>query len=285
MDYLNRINRALDYIEMNLTSEIEMQQISKLAVCSEYYFQRIFAFMTGISLADYIRRRRLTLAAFDLQQSSEKIIDIALKYGYESPDAFTRAFSAQHGITPSAARKTGKRLKAYPRLSFHITIEGAVEMNYRIEKRDAFTMVGMTKTFTSPQESGEVKPAFWNELLADGTWDKLTRLVDRDFPGVHGFIKVIDAETVDYSIACVSSADPPLGMEQLIIPSATWAVFELTGPPNSAMEEGWRRILTEWLPTSGYRFLETGELECFPSNGDRLAEDFPSEIWIPIEKI
>lgn len=284
MDFTKRMNNAIDYIEENLCDNVNYKEAAKRALCSSYYFQRMFGFMAGVSLSEYVRRRRLTLAAFDLQQGTDKIIDIAARYQYESPDAFTRAFSSMHGLTPTQARKTNLPLKAYPRISFHISIKGDEFMNYRLEQKESFHIVGLRKRFQAPQESGVVKPAFWNDLFANGTWDYLNKMAAEQFPGVHGYIKVIDDETVDYAIGCVSNQIPPEGMVKITIPASTWAVFELVGPPNCSMGEGWQRIFSEWLPTSGYQLRDIGELECFPYEGDRLSENFKSEIWIPIEK-
>jgi len=136
MEWLDKFNAVINYIEENLDAEIKYKTLAKLACCSEFHFSRMFSSLIGISLSEYIRRRRLTKAAFEIQTGNEKIIDIALKYGYESPDAFTRAFRLLHGISPIAAKEKGKKLKAYPRLSFQITIRGDVEMEYRIEKID-----------------------------------------------------------------------------------------------------------------------------------------------------
>ena len=142
---LENMNGAMSYIEDNLTEEIDFKEAARLALCSEFHFKRMFSFLSGVSLSEYIRRRRLTLAAFELNHSPIKIIDLAVKYGYNSPDSFTRAFQSLHGITPSEARETGQTLKAYPRLTFQLTIQGGDVMNYRIEEKEAFRIVGLKK--------------------------------------------------------------------------------------------------------------------------------------------
>ena len=145
MDLLKNMNAAMQYIEENLTNEIDFKEVAKIAFCSEYHFKRMFSFLAGISLSEYIRRRRLTLAAFELKDSNVKVIDVAMKYGYNSPDSFTRAFQNLHGITPSEARNNGHSLKAYPPMTFQLSIKGGNEMNYRIEEKEAFQIVGITK--------------------------------------------------------------------------------------------------------------------------------------------
>ena len=143
MDWLDRMNRAMDYMETHLADEISYEEIARKACCSSYHFQRMFPFITGVPLSEYIRRRRLTLAAFDLQTAGCKVIDVALKYGYESPESFTRAFKSLHGISPAAARRVGASLKAYPRMAFQLSIKGDIEMKYRIETREAFDVFGI----------------------------------------------------------------------------------------------------------------------------------------------
>jgi len=145
MDLLARMNSALQYIEENLTNEIDFKEVARLALCSEYHFKRMFSFLAGVTLSEYIRRRRLTLAAFELTDTQARIIDIAVKYGYSSADAFTRAFQSLHGITPSEARNSGQSLKAFPRMTFQLTIRGGNEMNYRIIEKEPFRIVGIQK--------------------------------------------------------------------------------------------------------------------------------------------
>ena len=149
MDWLEHMNAAMDYIEVHLADEISYDRAARLACCSTYHFQRMFSYLAGVPLAEYIRRRRLTLAAFELRGGKCKVIDVALKYGYESPEAFSRAFKKLHGAMPLAAREAGVPLKAYPRMRFHITIQGNKEMNYRILQREAFRVFGLATTISA----------------------------------------------------------------------------------------------------------------------------------------
>lgn len=143
MEWLTNMNRAIDYIEKNLYGKIDYEKTAREACCSVYHFQRMFTFMTNITLSEYVRRRKMTLAAFDLQTSNIKILDLALNYGYESPEAFNRAFQSVHGMPPTAARKVGADIKAFPRISFQLTVKGASEMKYKIVEKKAFQVYGI----------------------------------------------------------------------------------------------------------------------------------------------
>jgi AraC family transcriptional regulator len=279
MDTLENMKQAIDYIENNLDCEIEYARIAHIALCSQYHFQRMFGFLIGVPLSEYIRRRRLTLAAFDLQNGHEKIIDIALKYGYNSPDSFSRAFIAMHGITPSKAREKGISLKAYPRITFSLSLKGVVVMNYRIEQKDSFTVVGIKQRFSNVEGLGENIGKMWRETPAE-TIGQIGGLGD----GIVGvYSGMYDDNTTDYYIAAITEKDCPKTMIKLQIPTLTWAIFEITGPMPTAMADIWGRIFSEWFPTSGYEHAEAPELEWY-STGDMSSSDYKSEIWIPVTK-
>ena len=190
MDWVQRMNEAISYIEAHITEEIDYAEAAKIACCSVYHFQRMFPFITDVSLSEYIRRRRLTLAAYELQNSDIKVIDLALKYGYDSPEAFARAFQNMHGTTPTAARQAGTKLKAYPRISFQFSMRGAAEMNYRIEEMKAFSVVGFKKQ-VSTQRAYEDVPLLWKDAHAEGIFDKLWNYRAQDHPirGFSGFVQ------------------------------------------------------------------------------------------------
>ena len=162
MEWIERLNHAIDYIEKHLTTEIDYEQLGRIACCSSYHFQRMFTYMAGIPLSEYIRRRKMSLAAVDLQGKNMKIIDVAGKYGYQSPTAFNRAFQSVHGIAPSAVKNEGVSIKSFPPILFKITVKGAEEMNYRIETKDAFRIAGVSVPLHKDIEKNfTVIPAKW----------------------------------------------------------------------------------------------------------------------------
>lgn len=287
MDWLGRMNGALNFIEEHLEDEIDYEEVARIACCSVYHFQRMFSFITDIPLSEYIRRRRLTLAAFELQNSDVKVIDLALKYRYDSPVSFARAFQNQHGAAPSLARDKGVRLKAYPRISFHITIKGDVAMDYRIIEKEAFTVYGIEEVFTT--ENGEnlkAIPDFWLQAMKDGRMDRLAR--STDFDGISGLAPVnaicdyraTGGSTFPYMLfafkADKSNTD---GYRVLEVPAATWAVFksrehtaEETAP---VIQDMIKRIYTDWLPTAKYEKVNGFELELYygsPESGKCYCE-------------
>lgn len=159
MDWITKMNAAMDYIEAHISDEIDLEVLASKAYCSSFNFQRMFSFITDIGVAEYIRRRRLTQAALDLQNTNQNILDIAIKYGYENQTSFGRAFKQLHGITPIEAKKPGVKLKAYPRLYFQISIKGDKSMDYRIEHREAFSVFGNETIGSFKDEMGFISPA------------------------------------------------------------------------------------------------------------------------------
>lgn len=258
MDWLKRINRALDYVENNLANEIDMNVVAQMAYCSSYNFQKMFSFITGISLVEYIRRRRMTLAAFEIQNSNMKIIDVALKYGYDSPVSFARAFQALHGIVPSLARDGGVALKAYPRMSFQIHIKGESEMEYRIEAKEAFDIFGIEIIGSSIRDESFQSPAkLWQNCHKDGSYEKLFKdsgelppFVSQDLCKIHGAVnyKATEENTFPYMLCSfVGSNSNTKGYSIAHIPAQTYAIF-----PSSKFK--WDENFSSILSTLQKRF-------------------------------
>ena len=290
MDWLDRMNQAMDYIETHLTETIEAETAAKLACCSTYHFQRMFSFITGVPLSEYIRRRRFTLAAFELQNTEARVIDLAFKYGYESHEAFSRAFVRMHGITPALARDKGVVLKAYPRMSFHITIKGESEMNYRIEERDAFEVFGLElQTNVIDGQCYKDIPVFWGACAKDGRCLNLARAAGKKPDELLDAGVTYDHNpdgSMKYMIACIKPADgAPSGYTVLTIPKQTWAVFSIDWKDeqdDGKLHEMWGRIYTEWFPTAGFEHADCDfDLEMYHG---RAGIDSGVEIWIPVIK-
>lgn len=288
LDWVTGIQNAINYIEEHLTDEIDFDLISKEAACSSFYFQRIFSILCGITIGDYIRNRRLTLAGNELCVSDVKVIDVALKYGYESPESFTRAFTKFHGITPSEAKKDGSKLKSFSRLSVKITLSGGNIMDYKIIEKDAFDIIEKVETHTvDNSENAKSIPDFWTRSHKDGTVKMLTELTtDRAFIfGVCYGNLAEDAKTFDYSIAtkCDSNTAIPKGFRKNTIPARTWAVFECKGAMPNAMQDMWYKIVSEFFPTSGYEPTYEMDIEAY-TEGNMGSPDYRSEIWVPVVK-
>ena len=280
MEWVERLNQSMEYIEEHLTDEIQMEQLGRIACCSSYHYQRMFNYMAGITLAEYIRRRKMSLAAVDLQAGEERVIDIAQKYGYRSPTAFNRAFQAFHGIAPSAVKGEGVSVKSFSPIVFRITVKGATEMNYRIETKEAFRIIGVSAPLDKEIEKNfMVVPALWQDAVANGTITKLAGMMDMAMPGLLGVSACGDGEQWKYFIA-VASTRACEGFEEYTVPAATWAIFSGTGT-NKSVQDLERRIVTEWLPASGYEYGNAPDIEVY-LNPD--PQNVQYEVWIPVTK-
>ncbi|WP_313340277.1 AraC family transcriptional regulator [Sedimentibacter sp.] len=284
MEWISRLNEAIDYIEENLDKEISYDKLAQIACCSTFHFIRMFSYIADVSLSEYIRRRRLTMAAFDLQTGNDKIIDIALKYGYDSPTAFNRAFQNVHGISPTAAKRQGVSLKAYPRISFKITIKGDSEMNYKIITKEAFKIVGVKENFSMSSEECFAKvPVFWQETIQSGVIPSILELINCEPYGLLGVSANTNDKELAYYIAAATDKATPEGMDEYLVPACTWAVFECIGAMPYAIQELQKRIITEWLPTSGYEYANVPDIEVY-FEGNQQAPDYKCEVWLPIIK-
>lgn len=281
MDWIERLNQTINYIEEHLAEEIDYSKLAQIACCSTYHFQRMFTYMAGISLSEYIRRRRMSLAAIDLQDGKDKIVDIGLKYGYSSPTAFNRAFQSVHGVAPSMIKREGAIIKAYPPISFKITIKGAAEMNYRIEEKEAFRIVGVSSPLSKEIENNfQIVPQMWQKASVDGTIEKLASMMNTQPMGLLGVSACNNEEEWKYFIAVSSSAAIDHTLEEYLVPASTWAVFAGSGTSQS-IQELEQRIITEWLPTSGYEYANAPDIEVYLNPDPNNAQ---YEVWIPVVK-
>lgn len=287
MDWTKCMNDIMGYIDEHITEEIDMHEVAKIAGCSANHFQRIFTFTAGISLKDYIRRRRLSFAALELQESNIKIVDLAMKYGYDSPDSFTRAFQKIHGITPTLARTTEMKLKSCPKLTFHLDVMGETPLSYRIIKKEGFELIGKGIMLDADNMTEEIQ-GFWQESYSNGICRRLYQLSKGELMfDVIAYQEEAD-NRVSFHIAYENKAklaDVTEAYEILRIPALTWVVFTLEESIaflESSMEDAtqhteilWNKAYNEWLPTSGY-IDATPIIEAFYS--DKI------ELWIPVEK-
>ena len=255
-------------------------------------FQRAFGILTGISVGEYIRKRRLTLAGVELSSSNQKIIDISLKYTYETPESFTKAFIRFHGLSPSIARESGANLKSFSRLSIKIIIEGGEVMDYRIENKETFDVVAKVKVFSTVDSINKKEiPEFWTECYTNNTinmlytFTKASKITGNGLLGICNSECCADANTnFEYAIGIESDIkDMPKGFSVLKISAGTWAIFKCVGAMPDAIQIMWKRIYSEFFPQSDYNFVEGIDFEYYPQ-GDNSKSDYVSEIWIPVIK-
>lgn len=284
MEWLKNLGAAIDYIEDNLDKDISFEEAARIACCSSYYFQRIFSYVSGVSLSEYIRRRKMTQAAFELQRTDSKVIDIALKYGYSSPTSFNRAFQNIHGITPTAARAAGVVLQAYPSLGFSIRITGERALAYRIEKKAPFRIVGVRIPMVEDMEENlRIVPDFWKATVPGKQFSRICRLADREPGGVLGVSVYENPKEICYYIGVATGAPAPPDMYEYEIPAACWVVFENDGCLREEVQRTFRQFYLEWLPFSGYQYARLPDIEVYPICDTCLVQGH-SEVWISITR-
>jgi len=282
MESIVGIKNALDYIEANITEKLDYEQIARQAMLSSYHFQRVFGILCGYTLGEYIRSRRLTLAGEELSSQKIRVIDAALKYGYDSPDSFAKAFHKFHGITPSAAREPGAILHALPPLSIRISLEGGKIMKYRIEEKPQMILTGYKRRF----EGVPGERAGQEEALFLRTKDEQNRLfaLSGDMETQYTLIDRVDDGGYDFAIGALVDAGAD-GFETFVIPAQTYAVFETerTRYPTELHLPLRKQIVSQWLPFSGYALAEGPEINVIHWYRDaENKEQRYIEIWLPI---
>lgn len=291
MKPLKQLNLAMAYIEDNLSKEIDFQMVAQLACCSEYHFRRLFSFLSGMTLSEYIRQRRLSQAALELCNADVKIIDVAMKYGYSSPDAFTRAFQGFHGVTPREAKTIGTALKAIPPMTFQLTIKGGSKMDYRIVEKEAFYIVGIKRRITLIYRgvNPDVKAMYLS--LSKEDFRKLAQLSNMELEGivnasVNFEVDRFEGSSLDHFIGVATTIKPEGKWDVLSVPASTWAVFTVEGTFPEALQTTWAKIASEWLvpQVSGYELNEGPELLCYNKDEYLDSSNFRCEIWIPVVK-
>lgn len=302
MDWILSIEQAIDYIEEHITEKIDYEEVTKRAYSSTFHFQRVFGITCGLTLGEYIRKRKLTLAGNDLLAKKMKVIDVAFKYGYETPESFSRAFFKFHGIMPSQV-KNGCKLKSFSRLSANFDLIGGTEMNYKIEEKPEIILVGYKKRFTGvPYGDERVKQ---EKEFMETTRAKQWLLIGAscNYSTDYMVITNIDDDGYDFYVAYeldewtrkelfnpnVTGVDfmNKMDFEMIVVPKQTYVVFETEKKkhPIADYTEIRKRIVTEWLPTSNYVFIDAPEIIAmhWRPNGEWAKERY-IEICIPIEK-
>lgn len=274
--WIEGIQDAIEYMESNLTQEITVKDVAEKAYVSEFHFQRIFMVLCGFSVSEYIRNRRMALAARELAHSDMKVIDVALKYGYDSPDSFTRAFTKFHGITPSAAKEAGAKLRDFAPVRINLTLEGGTMMEYKIVEKAAFTLMGRKRKFSNETSYQEI-PEYWQEHYRDGGGEVVC--------GMYGLCIDSDGEYFDYLIAdnYLPWKEIPQGYETRTLPAGTWAVFPCK---LRTLQDTNTRMWKEWLPNcKEYKLGGNYNIEMYALPCEEEPQESYVELWLPIEKL
>lgn len=290
MNWIQGIQRAIDYVEANITEDINYEEVAKQAYSSVFHFQRVFGILCGFSLGDYIRMRRLSLAGEELSNGNAKVIDVAMKYGYDTPESFSRAFTRFHSISPSEAKRGGN-VKIFTPLSVKLTLTGGSKMDYRIVKRDSFQVVCKRKKVGKPQAANATRDIteMWQTCGADGTMEKLVGCMPKN-PVMKGLLGIcfsseLDAKQFPYGIGVEYGGGKVAdGLELVTIPANTYAVFTSKGKMLDAFIDTYNRIVTEFFPQSSkYEYAENIEFEVY-SSADTQNPNYECEIWIAVKE-
>ena len=275
MEWIKRMNAAMNHLEAHLTDKIDALELARIACCSSFHFQRMFSYMAGMPLGEYIRRRRMTKAAEDLCHGA-RVTDVAARYGYDSPTAFNRAFQSVHGVPPSKARSA--TLRACTPIRFSLTVTGGAPLAYRMEALDAFSIAGYAAPIGKTlAENFQSVPALWERVAREETLAKLLRMQTSPLSGLLGASRETDAGWQYMIGVCAKEAGD--GMALWRVPACQWAVFPGRGAMPAAIQEVERRAVLEWLPASGYEYANAPDIEAYlvpePQNAT-------FEVWLPV---
>lgn len=302
MDWISGIQNAVDYIEDHLTENIDYDKVAAQSFSSSYHFQRIFSIVCGFTIGEYTRNRRLSLAGSELATTDIKVIDAALKYGYESPDSFAKAFRKFHGITPTTARMSGSKLRSFSRLTLNLSKEGGKLMNYRIEEKPEMILTGYKQHFTGApygkareqQEEKLFVSTRGKQWFLDGASDNkdeycvITNITDEgyDFYYCRLMDNWVRENLYNREVTGVDFVED-LGLENLVVPQSTYVIFEVKDVKNPICDyfellNQRISILTEWMPEMGFQLKDAPELTVYhwQPRSERNVQ-----IWMPIEKI
>ncbi|MFD6555913.1 GyrI-like domain-containing protein [Streptomyces sp. NPDC058398] len=285
---LERLNQALDHLEACLDQEVDMAEVARIAAVSEYHFRRMFSALAGMPLTVYVRRRRMTLAGAEVLAGELTLLDVAVRYGYGSGEAFARAFRSMHGIGPGEARRTGAVLSAQPRMSFRVVVEGSTTMRYRIVEKESFRVVGRKARVPLVHEGLNAAAAAHVRSLDERAIVRMKELGDREPEGVLSAVVYLtdsreEGAEADYWVGVVTGPEVVAeGLDALDVPAGTWAVFDNHGPYPSALQELWRDVFTQWFPSNRYTTRPGPEL--LRTRPVEIGAETGSQLWIPVEQ-
>ncbi|MFD5625140.1 MULTISPECIES: GyrI-like domain-containing protein [unclassified Streptomyces] len=284
---LERLNQAMEHIECHLDQPIEVGELARIAVTSEYHFRRMFSALAGVGLAEYIRRRRLTVAGAEVLAGERTLLEIAVRYGYTSGEAFARAFRGMHGVGPGEARRAGASLRSQPRMSFRLIVEGSSSMRYRVVEKDEFRIVGRKARVPLVHEGMNPGIVAFIRGLGQETLRRIESLSDQEPKGIISVSDDLDESRaegteLDYYHGVVTGAAVPDDMDALAVPAGTWAVFESSGPFPLTLQHLWRDVFTQWFPSNPYRSRPGPEILRTRLSQDGTEAD--AELWIPVER-
>lgn len=283
MEWNEKLQLIIDYVENHLqrTEEpIDSKEISGIAECSFDFFQKVFSYMNGISFADYIRARKMTLAGYELKSTELRVIDISYKYGYDSPTSFSRAFQQFHGVSPKEARNPGILLNVTPKMQ----ITEKQKYSWKLEEKDGFRLIGRCISISCAGQMHFKKiPEFWSECQRNGTFSKLISMDTGQPKGLFGLFGAYDEQLdeIEYAVMVQSDRNLPQGFSEILIPGASWAVFDCIGPVPQAIQKGWKYLNEEWLVKYPFRHADCPELEWY-NGGNAYDDNYLSQIWIPV---
>ncbi|MET8216136.1 AraC family transcriptional regulator [Streptomyces hirsutus] len=284
---LERLNQALEHIEGRLEQQVDATELARIAATSEYHLRRMFSALAGMPLSEYVRRRRLTVAGAEVLAGRESLLEIAVRYGYGSGEAFARAFRAMHGIGPGEARRTGAVLVSQPRLAFRLTVEGSSSMRYRVVDRPDFSVVGLKARVPLVHTGPNQAIIDFVRGIDPRMLERLEKLSDQEPQGIVAVCDDLDPSRaegteLDYYQGVITSAAATEGTTVLSVPAGTWAVFTTSGPAPQAIQELWRDVFTQWFPSTPYRSRPGPEILRTRLSPDGTEAD--AELWLPVER-
>ncbi|MFI7216323.1 AraC family transcriptional regulator [Micromonospora maritima] len=285
---LDRLNQAMDHLEQRLDQPLDVPELARIACVSEHHFRRLFSALAGVPLSEYVRRRRLTLAAADVLAGRESLLDVAVRWGYGSNEAFARAFRSVHGVGPAEARRAGAVLRSQPRMSFRLVVEGSTSMDYRIVTKDAFRLVGLKARVPLVHEGMNPHIVAFVKGIDPATVRRIEALSDQE---PHGIVNVSDdlagsreeGTELDYWHGVVTGAEVPEGLDSLPVAAGDWAVFRSSGAFPQALQYLWRDVFTQWFPSNPYEIRLGPEISRVRvAEGGGTAD---AELWIPVRRV